>query len=112
MSYSVVMTAKTFGLRPGQIRSLAEGHGRCVAADRIVVDCAPVGYMYREDPHGHCDSGWSFFAGDESEEYRNDPTKLGIYDINTVANYDPDIIPLLGERPGTAFSGILTQAAW
>lgn len=99
----LLMTPKTLGLRPDQIRSLAEGYGRCVATDRIVVDCAPIGYMYREEPEDRDDSGWHFFAGDESEEYTNDPTKLGIYDVNTIANYDPDIVPLINEKAGTAF---------
>jgi len=97
------MASKIFGLRPDQIRALAEGHGRCVATDRIVVECAPVGYMYREEPQDPDDSGWCFFAGDESEEYTNDPARLGIYDVNTIANYDPEIVSLLSEKPGAAF---------
>lgn len=97
------MRQKVFWLTPQQIRSLVEGYGRCLATDRIVVDRAPIGYMYREEPEDLDDSGWRFFAGDETEEYTNDPANLGIYDVNTLANYDPDIIPLIDEKPGTAF---------
>jgi len=31
----------------------------------------------------------------ESEDYASDPDNVGIYDVNTIANYDRDIIPLL-----------------
>ncbi len=43
------------------------------------------------------DSGWRFFAGDESEEYLADPANVEIYDVNTIANYDPEIVPFLDD---------------
>jgi hypothetical protein len=49
------------------------------------------------------DSGWRFFAGTEEQEYVDDPDNLQIYDVNTVANYDPDIIPFLRSPVGSAF---------
>ena len=49
------------------------------------------------------DSGWRFLAGDEPDEYLNDPVNLGVYSLNTVCNYDPDIIPLLRAPYGTAY---------
>ena len=54
-----------------------------------------VGYCYREEPDGDWDSGWRFTAGDESDEYMDDPNNAGIYGLNTICNDDPDIIPLL-----------------
>ena len=42
-------------------------------------------------------------AGDESQEYMDDPANLELYDVNTIANYDPDITPLLDEPIGQAF---------
>lgn len=47
--------------------------------------------------------GWRFTAGDESSDYMMDPDKAGIYSLNTVCNYDPDIIPLLDAPYGTAY---------
>ena len=70
----------------------AEG---CFANDRILVDGCKVGYMYREEPEGDFDSGWRFLAGDESDEYMDNTDNAGIYKLNTIANYDPDIIPFL-----------------
>jgi hypothetical protein len=95
--------SKTFKLSAEQIRDVATGHGACFATDRITVDGQPVRFMYREEPDNTTDSGWRFMAGTESDEYMNDPENLAIYDVNTVANYDPDIIPFLGAPVGSAF---------
>jgi hypothetical protein len=59
--------------------------------------------MYRERPDFEEDSGWRFMSGLESDEYLNDPDNLAIYDVNTIANYDPDIIPFLDAPIGSAF---------
>ena len=32
-----------------------------------------------------------FLAGDESEEYLQNPQNLGLFDVNTIANYDSEI---------------------
>ncbi len=81
-----------------------EGPEGCLATDRITVDGAPVGYMYREEPDGdYPDSGWRFTAGDETDEYMDDTDNSGIYALNTICNYDPDIIPLLHFPYGTVF---------
>ena len=37
------------------------------------VEGCKVGYCYREEPDGGWDSGWRFTAGDESDEYMDDP---------------------------------------
>lgn len=94
---------KRFGLKADEIKSLARGHGSCFASDRITVDRMPVGYMYREDADNEVDSGWRFFAGDESDAYCEDTANFGLYDVNTIANYDQSIIPLLDAPPGSAF---------
>ena len=98
------MTEKRFKLRSDEIRPLAPGRGGCYATDHITVDGHRVGYMYRERADGNFDSGWRFFSGLESDEYANDPENLAIYDVNTIANYDPEIIPLLDAPVGVAFA--------
>lgn len=94
---------KKFKLSAEQIRDVATGHGACIATDKIVVDGLPVRFMYREDPDNDVDSGWRFMAGQESDEYLNDAANLAIYDVNTIANYDPDIVPFLDAPVGSAF---------
>ena len=69
----------------------------------ITVDNRGVGYMYREEPDNEIDSGWRFFSGHESQEYVDDATKTMVYDVNTIANYSPDIVTLLDADIGSAF---------
>ena len=80
-----------------------EGADGCIATNRITVEGCKVGYCYREEPDGGWDSGWRFTAGDESDEYMDDPNNAGIYKLNTICNDDPDIIPLLNTPAPCAF---------
>ena len=99
---------KDFAIPAPDIRPLLEeweGPRGCIATDRVVVEGRRVGYCYREEPdQGFPDSGWRFFAGDEDEEYLSDPGRSGAYDLNTLVNYDPEILPLLKAPFGTAFA--------
>jgi len=98
---------KKFKLRRDQIKQLVTGLGACMASDSILVDGKRVGYMYREVPDEtkEClDSGWTFMSGDETQEYADDPDHWALYDVNTVCNYDPEIIPLLNAPPKSAFA--------
>lgn len=80
-----------------------EGPAGCFATDKIMVGGANIGFMYREFPNNEQDSGWRFMAGDESQDYMNDPNNVGIYHLNTLCNYDRDIMPLLNSPYNTAF---------
>lgn len=84
--------------------------GFCIASNRITVDGEKVGYMYREEPYDEEDSGWRFLAGDETEEYLDDPFNGKIFDVNIIAHFDQAIIPHLSlpigkelERQGDNF---------
>ncbi|UUO07802.1 DUF2185 domain-containing protein [Blastopirellula sp. J2-11] len=98
------MTEKKFHLPPDQIEALVEGQGGCIATDRITVDGMPVGYMYREPPDNEGDSGWRFFSGDETDEYVDQASNLEVYDVNTIANYDRDVMPFLSSPIGSAYA--------
>ncbi len=100
----MVHPTKKFALNADQIRPLATGRGGCFATDAITVLGYKVGYMYREAASpGFSDSGWRFFAGNESPGYLQEPANIGIYDVNTIANYDAEIITLLDAPVGSAF---------
>lgn len=108
---------KQFALKPDQIKPLAQGRGGCIATDEITVNGRPVGYMVREPTDRPHDSGWCFMAGDESQEYLDNPKHHGIYNVNTIANYSPDIIPFLDAPLGSAFardpvSGLLVEVPY
>lgn len=96
------MGTKTFKLKANEIVELID-FGGCLATDRITVDGARVGYMYREVPAHEADSGWRFFAGDEDEQYLDDLSNTDVYAVNTIANYDPGILIHFNAAQGSRF---------
>lgn len=55
--------------------------------------------MYRKEPSdGNPDSGWRFLSGNEDEKYIDNPNNHHIFAINTICNYDKDIIPYLKSK--------------
>jgi hypothetical protein len=98
------MKPKKFRLRADEIEELIPHMGGCVASDKIVVEGMKVGYMYRSVPDGACHSGWTFMSGTESQEYTDDADNWALYEVNTIANYDQDIIPHLNVPYKSAFS--------
>ena len=76
----------------------------CMVSDKITKEGFKVGYMYREQPlEGWPDSGWRFMAGNEDDEYMNNTNNHHIFAINTICNYDKDIIPYLHSNIGSAY---------
>ena len=94
---------KKFALSANQIKPIAPDRGGCIATDMITVEGRKVAYMYREEADNNLDSGWRFMSGFESDEYMDDASNHGVYDVNTIANYDPDIIPFLDSPVGAKF---------
>jgi hypothetical protein len=97
------MTTKKFKLGSHEIKPIVAAMGGCIATDRITVEGYPVRFMYREEPDNELDSGWRFFSGFEDDAYMADPAFHQIYDVNTIANYDPSITPFLAAPSGSAF---------
>ena len=89
---------------PEKIERLVEHNGGCIASDRITVDGRRVGYMYRDRPRHNADTGWRFLAGDESDDYMNDTDHHHVHAVNTIANYDNDILPFIDAPIGSAFA--------
>ncbi len=76
----------------------------CLVSDKITKEGYKVGYMYREKPDdGRPDSGWRFMAGNESDEYNNNPDNTHVFAVNTICNYDPDIVPYIHSPIGSAY---------
>lgn len=97
---------KTFKLKADEIVQLIEPMGGCLATDKITVEGELVDYMIREEPFHDVDSGWQFFSGTEDQDYVDDSNNSGIYDVNTIANYDKAIIPYLNLPIGTQLERI------
>ena len=92
---------KTFKLRKEDIKRLIPNIGAAFASDKITVKGNKVDYMVREETSRDDDSGWVFYGGGETQEYLDDPKNVSIFEVNTIANYDPDIIEFLTYPPGT-----------
>ena len=104
--YEAAGRNRDYHVKAEDVKSLLpdwKGADGCIATNRITVEGRKVGYCYREEPDGGWDSGWRFTAGDESDEYMDDPNNAGIYKLNTICNDDPDIIPLLHTPAPCAF---------
>ena len=104
--YEAAGRNRDYHVKAEDVKSLLpdwRGADGCIATNRITVEGRKIGYCYREEPDGGWDSGWRFTAGDESDEYMDDPNNAGIYKLNTICNDDPDIIPLLNTPAPCAF---------
>ena len=100
------MREKRFAIPGERIKPLLVGMGGCFATDHITVEGRKVGFMYRDIPDESQLSGWTFLSAEESQEYADDPDNWAIYDVNTICNYDPAIIPYLHSPFGTAFGRV------
>lgn len=76
----------------------------CIVSDKITKEGFNIGYMVREEPmEGNPDSGWQFMAGNEDDEYMDNPDNHHIFALNTVCNYDKAVIPFLKSPVGSAY---------
>lgn len=76
----------------------------CVVSNKISVEGYEIGCMYRDEPLPDvADSGWVFLAGDEDADYMNTPGNMSAFPLNTMAHYDPAVIPLLDADVFTAY---------
>lgn len=100
-----MMTDRKFCKPKGELKPIAFGFGACIASNHITLAGYKVGFMYREEPSESvkADSGWRFFSGLESEKYVDDPDNFCYYDVNTIANYDSNIIEYLESPTGSSF---------
>lgn len=100
------MADNKYKLQPNDVQDLIKPMGYCIASDRITVDGAKVGFMYREEKEDEDDSGWRFMSGDETEEYLDDQHHFMMFDVNYIANLDQAIIPYLKWKKGSEFERI------
>ncbi|SFM71218.1 DUF2185 domain-containing protein [Marinobacter zhejiangensis] len=92
---------KAFKLSKGEITRLIPDLGFAFVTDKIAVDGRKVDYMFRNEPESEGDSGWVFYGGGETQDYIDDPNNTSLLSLNTIANYDPEIIGFLTYPPGT-----------
>lgn len=80
-----------------------ESIGFCLVSNLISLEGKKVGYMYREEleEDSENDSGWRFLAGTEDQEYVDNEANSKVYEVETIADFDPAIIPYLNFPFGT-----------
>lgn len=76
---------------------------RCFVTNNVLYEGRKVGYLYREKPDYEDDSGWRFTAGDETDEYMDDPNNASYVSLGAVLRQDDSILSLLDREPGVAF---------
>lgn len=88
------------------LQELVKPMGYCIASDRITIDGAKIGFMYREKREDEDDSGWRFIAGDEDEDFMENNLNFMMFDVNYIANLDSAIIPYLQQKTGSEFERV------
>ncbi len=99
---------KIFKIKPEELKQIIKDERGCLATDKITVEGMKVGFMYRDRPDEDIenDSGWRFFSGTEEQDWVDDINNCEIISINTMANYDPAILPYLKSKVGSEWERI------
>lgn len=74
----------------------------CYVSACIIDDGWKVGYMVREESQKEEDSGWTFMAGNEDDEYLDNYKNIRILSIASMCQIDPDIVPHICLSEGSA----------
>lgn len=90
------------------IKEEIQSIGFCLVSNMITLEGKKVGYMYREEleEDAENDSGWRFLAGIETQEYVDDEANSKVYEVETIADFDPSIVPYLDFPFGTELERI------
>jgi hypothetical protein len=84
-------------------------YDRCFVTNKVLYENAKVNYLYREEPmekdddRDYVDTGWRILAGDETDEYMDDPNNTNLVSLGAVLSRDDSFIDLLDSKIGTSF---------
>jgi hypothetical protein len=81
----------------------ASYRARCFVTKRVLDGEAPAKYLYREAPDSEDDSGWRITAGDEADEYMDDPENCAYVSLGAVLRRDDSFRDLLDTRAPCAY---------
>ena len=68
---------------------------------RVLEEGWKIGFMCRDEALDERDSGWSLMAGNEDEEYNNDPNNIALVSLYYATQLDPDIWEYIENPVGT-----------
>jgi hypothetical protein len=86
-----------------------------IVSARVARGGVPAAWLYREEPDRDNDSGWRVFAGDETQEYTDDPRNATIMPLRELIGADPELEAVFEQPPGSAFErvdGMLVPAEY
>ena len=75
----------------------------CVVSKKVTRDGWKVGYMLRDNLRDEQDSGWQFFADDESDEYINDVNNVELCVVGSIIGIDPILMNYIDSPVGASF---------
>lgn len=87
-------------MEPIKNRFIIMNQTACVSK-KIIEEDWKVGYMFRDEPINENDSGWTFSAGDEDEEFFKDPNNVALASVYEVYQLDSDIWNYIDNPVGT-----------
>lgn len=91
-------------------RKMILGLYACVSK-KITREGWKVGYMERREPADENDSGWSFLAGNESDEYTKDVRNIELAQVGAVwQQFDQDIFRYIDMPAGTRLIRVSPEA--
>lgn len=70
---------------------------------KILEENYKIGYLRRDDPENDEDSGWSFLAGNEDDEYTGNPENIELLPIYEITRLDPEILKYIDSPIGSEF---------
>lgn len=68
---------------------------------RVLEEGWKIGFMCRDEALNENDSGWALMAGNEDEEYNNDPNNIALVSLYYATQLDPDILDYIDSPEGT-----------
>ncbi|MEJ2361399.1 MAG: DUF2185 domain-containing protein [Gammaproteobacteria bacterium] len=99
---------------PNIVQQYSQG---CFVTSRVLEDEQPVGALYRENPSDAEEeiadfSGWNIMAGDEDDDYLDNPDNWHYVSLGTVLNIDDRFIDVLDAPYDTEFEYDAEQDAF
>lgn len=89
------------GLEPGDL----------LVVSRRVLAGAPALFAWRDEPTDE-DSGWTLLAGDEPDEWLQDPDQFVERTAGDVLAADPTLLAILGAPPDSTYERTGQDAEW
>lgn len=86
--------------------------GGLMVSKLVVEEKVKPKFIYREKRTREGDSGWRIFAGNESEEYLEDPENVGIYHARHIIEIDPSLRNLLLSGIGSVYEREDEKSKW